>query len=230
MLKKETHSALRYCQRMTEVPYAELVEYSSFTVAAARVVKARRYPNADDLEEAPRLVGVLDGSTIFVGGDEEPMLPVDMTFIDRPLAEGERVGSGWVDRHYGGKEKFLVLRLSVVDPGLSLFGILDSAMERAALSRERFVHVWCGKKDERPTEPERSISAKIAEREALLKEVEAGNARFPPIHFDEVRFDDNLALHSEPWAWAWPEFEEMRPAFAAKGVASWRASKAKWSG
>ncbi len=226
--KKPTQSTLRYCQRATELPYSRLVDYRRFTVALARTSQVRRF-HSQYGPDAPCAMGVLDGAATYPDGSEEPMLPVRITFENSPSSERQHIGTGFMDQHYGNNEHFYVLELSVADPGHKIFRDIDQAIERAALSRERFVHLSCRRSDwlEYRT-PEGSVAERIDRVNDILREIEAGKADFPRIAFDEVWFSEDTMLHSEPWAWAWPAFEAGGARFRSPGVAKWRRDRAKW--
>jgi hypothetical protein len=226
--KKPTQSALRYCQRATELPYGSLVRFRRFTVALARTSEVRRFNSAYGPPE-PCAMGVLHGAATYSDGSEEPMLPVRITFRDAAKTDGQHMGSGFVDQHYGNKESFYVLELSIFDPGHTLYRDVDRAVERAALSQERFVHLDCRKGDWlEPKQPDSGLLESIEVENQILRAIEAGEASFPQVTFDEVMFSENLMLHAEPWAWAWPEFEAGGARFNSKGASKWRANRAKW--
>lgn len=225
--KKQTQSTLRYCQRATELPYDDLSEYREFSVAVVRISQFRDFPHPRD-DAAPCAMGLLDGSATFLDGSEEPMLPVKIAFHDEVAPAGGHVGNGWMDQHYGAKENFFVLRLSIADPGHKLFKQVNSALERAAISKERFLHLRFRRSEETKPFETKSVADSVDTTNGILKAIEAGEAKFPRIVFDEVLFHDELRLAAEPWAWAWNELDAGGARFRSPGVAKWRTDRARW--
>ena len=224
--KKAAQSTLKYCQRATELPYSRLVEHRRFTVALARTSQVRTF-HSEYPPHAPRAMGVLDGAHTFPGGRDEPLLPVAITFKGESAGRDQPVGTGWMDQHYGQNESFFVLELTIADPGYKLFRAVERAVERAALSQERWVHLECRRRDWDKVSSE-NIAERTAKADDLLRAIEAGDASFPSVHFDEVTFREDLVLQAEPWAWAWPSFEQGGAKFRSQAVAKWRADRAKW--
>ncbi len=217
--KRRKQSDIRFCQRATELPYGELVRDRHFTVAIARTSQSLEFPVTKQ-QLPPEAVGVLHGAATYEDGTAEPMLPVSITFSDKAARADESIGSGWIDMHYGSEEHFYCLRLSIADPDRHIFQHLDRAMERAALSQGRFVHLRC--RSANFTEQSRSISEKLKEEREFLKTVEDGHASFPKIQFDQVCFSEDLVLSSALWAATWPEFETGSARFRDPATAKWR--------
>ncbi|MEY4241673.1 MAG: hypothetical protein RJA14_1369 [Pseudomonadota bacterium] len=226
MIKRSLqHSDIRFCQKATELPYRRLVRYREFTVAIAATSQSRQFPATEPV--IPEANGVLHGASTYGDGTAQPMLPVSIAFLDRSAGANEPIGSGRLDTHYGHEDRFYCLRLSILDPGHQIFASVDRALERAALSQERFIHLRCRNAD--VTDERGSISEQHDEERAFLKTLENEEASFPQIRFDQVSFCEGLLLASSLWAGAWPSFEEGGARFRDPRTAKWRKGAAKWA-
>ncbi len=57
---------------------------------------------------------------------------------------------------------------------------------------------------------------------ALVRSVEAGEAKLDAIVFDRVFFEDALVTKAPAWTWGWEELDFEQPRFLSKATAKWR--------
>jgi hypothetical protein len=228
--KQKNASLLRFCERAIELPYGPLFSYREFTIAIARVSLFRSLPNPRGPIE-PEAYGLLHGSSIFQDGSEEPILPVKITFENRSYAAAH-FGSGYVDQHYYGDGKwFYFLNLTVDDPELGCFKVVDESFERAVMSGYRFMHVRCHKNYEtKPnTKDTESFSVRYQQQQAFLRSVDTGEAELPNVIFDEFLFHDELRGKAPSWSADWPDFEGGGKGFFSRGTGKHRQQRRRWA-
>jgi hypothetical protein len=223
--KAEKVSESRFCMIAPELPYTQLCGSGAFTIALSKLSLYRSWPVRGYSEEETSAVGILHGSATFPDtGEEEPLLPVKVTFFkNRP--QEKRFGLASLDR--SSLQGVYLLQVHINDPKGDIFQSVQAAMQRSVISKNSFVHLHCTQ-DRDPSSYLRDREGKDwqtqhQEDRDFLRRVEAGEAKFEDIVFDRVSFEDALITSAPDWTWGgWREWSFEPPRFLSKATAKWR--------
>ena len=209
----------RFVSSAREIPYAFLYRYPEFTLAISRCEHHRIHP--DRYNAKPQCLGVVHlAHGLSHDGSTEPLLPVQLTFVDRPHKTGH-IGGGHLAPWNDGSFR---LHVQVYDPDSVIYNRMRAAFHDAVLSDESFFHVHCRRSQEAFPYDSAADSQSVYERERdMLVAVEEGKyERLAPISFDEFTFGHDLTTKAPGWSWAWYERDRNHVSLQHPMTARWR--------
>ena len=204
--KKPRYSSLRFCQHAVELPLR--FDSPVITVAISRIEETRHFGTSKLLSgyDMPARVNEVALGLLHQPGFDAPLLPVEIEFVTRAPDDESKVAWGRIDRYDYGSEKYYALNIFIFDPDRAIYEALRTAIERAAVSQDRYFHVdfrnvYSGYSNGDAKIPNYRQMAE--EHHALLSAIDAGEAELPPLSFDDIAFADAVTLKAPSWSWDW---------------------------